>query len=150
VRLPPLLLQKQSNDDYDSDNTKMEEMEPSLSSTSTSQPTPSHSLEHILNKARKRPMIMFLPYQIQAYTNKPILQTSPSSPVPIPFVITIGDALLVTFAILLNSIGFAIGYTIGKLSIQSIRQRSDLFPIVLTELWTVSLAIMCDLIWRNI
>ena len=118
--------------------------------TTTTTPTEFQSLDIILEKARKRQMFMLFPYRAQAFLNKPLFQISilPSKNV-LPTVITTGDIIFVLFAIQLNSIGFAVGYTIGKLTVQSLRMANAV-PMALTELWTVTLAVILDVLWRNI
>ena len=119
------------------------------------------SLEVILEKARKRPTsIMLLPYKIQAFMNKPLIiiptiQSSPSSSSSSPSVITLGDVAFVLFAIKLDSLGFAVGYTIGKLTTPYLREQKVIpIPIALIELWTLFFAtflgIILDQVWRNI
>jgi len=101
-----------------------------------------NSLDKILQRARKRPVsITLLPYQIQAFMNTPFLSSSYISlSISPPFTITIGDTILIGVAIYLNSNGFAFGYLIGKLSVQSLR-KYNLLPIFISELWTVGLAV---------
>mmetsp|Transcript_9298 Transcript_9298/g.13824 ORF Transcript_9298/g.13824 Transcript_9298/m.13824 type:complete len:304 (-) Transcript_9298:116-1027(-) len=110
---------------------------------------PPPSLDAILQRARKRPLaITMLPYKIQAQMNRPLLQIGfPFT--SFPSIITIGDGLLILVAIYLNSLGFAVGFALGKLSVQFLRENSNIFPIAFIELWTVTLAVGLDVLWRN-
>ncbi len=117
-----------------------------------SAPSNSPSLDTILERARKRPLgITILPYKIQAVMNRPLVN------IRLPFtsfpsMLTIGDSLLILVAVQLNSIGFAFGYGIGKLSVQFLRENSNVFPISIAfiELWPVILSVGLDVLWRNI
>lgn len=102
------------------------------------------SLAKVLEKARARKMVL-LPYRIQAFFNNPVL----IFPNPLPATFTIGDVSFVFVAIWLDSFGFALGYSIGKLTSRSVRGNSNV-PVMLTELWTVGLAIGLDIVWRNV
>ena len=143
--------QQQDSSDEKDDGTTLPQKQLDEQQDIHNDSIPSLSLESILQKARKRPMIMLLPYKIQAFTNKPLFQISIIPTVTkIPSTITIGDMCLIVFAIYLNSIGFAIGYGIGKLTTQPLREWTNVIPIALVELWTVGLAVGLDVIWRNI
>ena len=101
-----------------------------------------YDLGVMLKQARSRKMVM-LPYQIQAVFNKP-------SPIP---KLTVGDAIFVVAALYLGAIGFAIGYSFGKLTVNELRQRTRYSgPVAagLTELYTVGLAVVADVIWNNV
>lgn len=102
------------------------------------------SLAKVLEKARARRMVL-LPYRIQAFFNNPVLTLSK----PLPAIFTIGDVSFVLVAIWLDSYGFALGYSIGKLTTRSVRGNSNM-PVALTELWTVGLAVGLDIVWRNV
>ena len=110
------------------------------------------SLDDVLTKARKRPMVMtLLPYQIQALMNKPIVRISllSNNTTNMPkSVLSIGDLFLILIAWKLNSVGFAIGYIVGKLSTPVLRE-TKILPVALVELWTVIVAIASDVVWSN-
>lgn len=101
------------------------------------------SLTKVLERARSRKMVL-LPYRVQAFFNRPVL----TLPNPFLAVFTIGDISFVVVSIWLESYGFALGYSVGRLSIRFMRRSSNM-PVMLTELWTVLLAIGFDILWRN-
>ena len=103
------------------------------------------SLENILDRARKRKMIM-LPYQIQAITNKSLIPLNTKRTISL----NIGETILILIGIKLGSYGFGIGYTIGKASQNWARVKLGSGNLVLAELYTVSLAISMDVICNNL
>lgn len=133
-------------DNFDEEITPQSEDENNR--TNNNEPVFFESLDIVLNKARKRPMIMLLPYKIQAIFNKPIITLSLPT-VSVPSVITIGDLLLALIALKLDSVGFAFGYIFGKLTTQYLREN-EILPIALIELWTVILAVGLDVVWKNV
>lgn len=103
------------------------------------------SLENILDRARKRKMIM-LPYQIQAITNKSLIPLNTKRTISL----NIGETILILIGIKLGSYGFGIGYTIGKASQNWARVKLGSGNLLLAELYTVSLAISMDVICNNL
>ncbi len=143
-----LLLVESKKDDEDSDCEDAQASYETWKSGKDSEEKPVfESLDSVLNKARKRPMMMFIPYKIQAALNKPILKLSlPTTSAP--SIITLGDLGFILIALKLNSFGFAVGYILGKLSTQLLRE-SKVIPIALVELWTVLMAVGLDVVWNN-
>lgn len=103
------------------------------------------SLENVLDRARKRKMIM-LPYQIQAITSKSLIPLNTKRTINL----NIGETILILIGIKLGSYGFGIGYTIGKASQNWVRVKLGSGNLLLAELWTVSLAISMDVICNNL
>ena len=99
------------------------------------------SLDTMLTKARNRKMAL-LPYRVQAFTGKPIINLFNTSS------LTIGECTLILVALKLGSIGFCGGYVVGKATTQYLRQSDA--PVVLVELWTVLLAVGFDIVWNNL
>ena len=101
------------------------------------------SLDVVLDRARKRKMVL-LPYQIQAITNKPLIPINLNRTI----YLTLGETLLILVAFKLESYGFCVGYVLGK-DTRGLLMRAG-GPILLVELWTVSLAVGLDILWNNI
>lgn len=102
---------------------------------------PFDSLDVVLERARKRKIIL-LPMQLQALANKPVIKLG-------NIYLTTGDCALIAIALKLGSVGFSIGYVIGKSSTPII-SRSNLVPIMFVQLWTGALAVVSDIIWNNL
>jgi len=119
----------------------------------------------MLAKARKRPMLLLPYYKLVAFFSRPVLKlTLPSLSLPSsnqntdtdidtnqrPSFLTVGDTLFIAVAFFLGSTGFSIGYFVGKLTANSVRNVEG-FPIALADsgLWTVCLAIGFDTIYVN-
>mmetsp|Transcript_6771 Transcript_6771/g.9941 ORF Transcript_6771/g.9941 Transcript_6771/m.9941 type:complete len:182 (+) Transcript_6771:85-630(+) len=96
-------------------------------------------LDVMLERARKRKMVL-LPYRIQALTNKPIVRLGSYA------ALTAGDTILILVAIKLGSIGFSVGYVLGKGTKKMVQRKN----ISLAELWVVGLAVGADILWNNI
>ena len=127
---------------------RTEENERTFTPEAQTQPQPQNeeeynfdSLDVMLTKARKRKMVL-LPYKIQAIANKPIINLFNKSS------LNLGECMLIFVAIKLGSIGFCVGYVIGKVSTRFLRGVDA--PIVLVELWTVLLAVGLDVVWNNL
>ena len=113
--------------------------------TQTTIPDEFDSLENVLDRARKRKMIM-LPYQIQAITSKSLIPLNTKRTINL----NVGETILILIGIKLGSYGFGLGYTIGKASQNWARVKLGSGNLLLAELWTVSLAISMDVICNNL
>ena len=99
------------------------------------------SLDVMLNKARRRKVVM-LPYRIQSIANKPVFNIFNKS------TLNLGDCVLILVATKLGSMGFCIGYITGKSTTWFLREIDA--PIIMVEIWTVALAVGLDVVWNNI
>ena len=122
-----------------------EETDSCDTTTQTTIPDEFDSLENILDRARKRKMIM-LPYQIQAITSKSLIPLNPKRTISL----NIGETILILIGIKLGSYGFGLGYAIGKASQNWARVKLGSGNLLFAELWTVILAISMDVLCNNL
>jgi len=149
------------NDTLDADSTEDNDGTQHIGEpSSSSEDLEFDSLDVMLAKARKRGMLLLPYYKLIALLSRPVLKLtlpfpSPSSNQRIdtdvnqrPSFITVGDTIFMTLAIYLGSIGFSVGYFVGKLTANAVRSVESL-PVGLAELWTVILAIGFDTVYVN-
>uniref|UniRef100_A0A7S3QIY4 Uncharacterized protein n=1 Tax=Chaetoceros debilis TaxID=122233 RepID=A0A7S3QIY4_9STRA len=106
------------------------------------------SLDIVLERARKRQMVM-LPIQIQAIAGKTVIKLGLGNSSSATSYLTVGDCVLILVAVKLGSVGFSIGYVIGKAS-SPILRSSGTTPIMIVELWAGGLAVVFDIFWNNV
>ena len=111
-----------------------------------------NALDTMLKRARQRPVLNNPIYQLQAFLDGPLI------PIPIglilpsltsseTFVLTRGDAALISFALILHANGAAVGYMIGKITARPLRvvlRPPVPIQMVLAPFWTVLWMIVLD------